>query len=78
VIEALLLGYVAVGLATALITFVMSKRLVDRRRPAPHPAAGSLMAGALWPLLLVGALELGSVALLVAWARPKRGLAVHA
>ncbi|MCT7661729.1 hypothetical protein N4S67_25345 [Mycobacterium sp. CPCC 205710] len=35
--------------------------LSDRRAPAPHPLIMSIVAGAVWPLLLVGLVELSSV-----------------
>lgn len=77
-IEALLLGYVTIGMATALFIFVVGRRLRDRRHPASHPAAASAVAGVAWPMVLLGAIEIGSIALLAKVVRQKQRLAVHA
>ena len=46
------------------MTFVASRRLGDRSQPALVMDAvfASVLAGALWPLLLLGVVELSSVA----------------
>jgi hypothetical protein len=56
--------YVAASAATTAVTFVASRRLGDRSQPALVTDAVfvSLLAGALWPLLLLGVVELSSVA----------------
>jgi hypothetical protein len=41
----------------------VGKHFSDRRSPAPHPLAVSVIAAALWPLLLVGMVELTSAAM---------------
>jgi hypothetical protein len=56
--------YVAASAVTAVITFVASRRFGDRSQPAPAMDAVfvSVLAGALWPLILLGAVELSSMA----------------
>ncbi len=41
--------------------YATSKCLVDRIAPAPQPFFVSVVAGALWPLLVVGLIELSAV-----------------
>jgi len=56
--------YVAASAVTTAMTFVASRRLGDRSQPALFMDAvfASVLAGALWPLLLLGMVELSSVA----------------
>lgn len=56
--------YVAASAVTTAMTFVASRRLGDRFQPALVMDAvfASVLAGALWPLLLLGVVELSSVA----------------
>jgi hypothetical protein len=56
--------YVAAFAVTTAVTFVASRRLGDRSQPAPVTDAllASVLAGAFWPLLLLGVVELSSVA----------------
>jgi hypothetical protein len=56
--------YVAASAVTTAMTFVASRRLGDRSQPALVMDAvfASVLAGALWPLLLLGVVELSSVA----------------
>ncbi|WP_149370521.1 hypothetical protein [Mycolicibacterium sp. P9-64] len=55
--------YVAASAVTTAVTFVASRRLGDRSQPAPVSDAAfiSVLAGAFWPLLLLGVVELSSV-----------------
>ena len=77
-IEAILLAYVVVALVTATMAWTLSKRLGHARRPAANPLPVSLVAGLLWPLVLVGVLEIGSLALLKTATGTHRGIAIHA
>jgi hypothetical protein len=56
--------YVAASAVTTAATFVASRRLRDRSQPplVTDAVFVSLLAGALWPLLLLGVVELSSVA----------------
>jgi hypothetical protein len=40
---------------------ILSRWLGSRRGPAPHPVAVSILAGAVWPFLLLGVVEFGAV-----------------
>ena len=62
-VETLLYGYAAVALVAAVVVFVTSARLGDERRPGPERLGLSLAAGALWPVLLLGLAEYGSIAM---------------
>jgi hypothetical protein len=55
-------AYFTVACATAVVAFVASKLLGDARRPATHRVSLSLVAGAIWPMLVLGLVELSSVA----------------
>lgn len=54
--------YVGAWAVTTAIAFAASRRLGDRTRPLLDSFVLSVLAGALWPFLLVGAAELSSVA----------------
>lgn len=58
VVLAYLLGW---GLTT-LGLVVASRWLQHRWSPPPHPVAVSFLAGGLWPLLLLGAIQFGGLA----------------
>ena len=59
----LVFAYLAVALAVAAAVSVASDKLGDHGRPAPHRTGLCLTAGAVWPLLLMGLIELTSLAL---------------
>ena len=54
--------YLAAWAVTTAITFLVSRRLGDRTRPVRDVLAVSVLAGAVWPFLLLGLIELSSVA----------------
>jgi hypothetical protein len=58
----MLASYGAIALIIAVGVYIVSRRLGDDRRPSARPVVLSVLAGALWPLLLIGLLELGCVA----------------
>ncbi|HEX2283804.1 MAG TPA: hypothetical protein VHI10_03070 [Mycobacterium sp.] len=60
-IEALVLGYLGGWILVTLGVYGASRRLSDPRSPAPHPLGVSILAGALWPLLFIGLVEMSSV-----------------
>jgi hypothetical protein len=68
------LAYLAVWVLATVVVLVMGNRLSDRRSPAAHPLALSIVAGAVWPMLIVGAVEFAAVAL-CAKARDARAAA---
>lgn len=57
IVIAYLIGWV-VGTA---VVYVTSRRLNDPRNPATHLLILSAVAGALWPMLLLGAVEFSSL-----------------
>jgi hypothetical protein len=54
--------YLATWTVTTLITFAASRRLGDRTATPLSVFFVSILAGALWPVLLIGAVELSSLA----------------
>jgi hypothetical protein len=62
VTEPLVLAYLAGWIGTALGVYVAGSRIRDDRRPPRHPLVWSLVGGSVWPLLLLGALQFGSLA----------------
>jgi Na+/proline symporter len=56
--------YGAMALVSVLIVYLLSRRMGDVRRPPTHRLLLSLLAGAVWPLLLVGLLEVAFFAVL--------------
>jgi hypothetical protein len=53
--------YLASAIVTTAVVFVASKWVGDELRPATHMASVSVAAGLVWPLLLLGMLELSAV-----------------
>jgi hypothetical protein len=53
--------YLAGWVLTTLGLYAAGRRWNDRLSPAPHPFRVSLFAGAVWPLLVVGLVELSSI-----------------
>ena len=60
VVDTLVVIYLGGCMLTILGVYAASRRWNDRRA-APNPLGVSLFAGAVWPLLLLGLVELGSV-----------------
>ena len=54
--------YLGAWLLTAVGTFVAGRLLADPDIPVANPLVVSLFAGAVWPLTILGAVELTSVA----------------
>ena len=59
----LFVGYTAVALVAAVVVFLASARLGDERRPGPQRFGLSLVAGAVWPVILLGLAEYSSFAM---------------
>ena len=57
--DVLVVAYLSLWALTSVGLIVSSRWLKSPWRPAPHPVAVSLLAGAVWPLLLLGAAQLG-------------------
>ena len=54
--------YLAAWAVTTVITFIVSRHLGEDTRPEHDIFAVSVLAGAVWPFLLLGIIELSSVA----------------
>jgi hypothetical protein len=61
VVELLVVIYLCGWLPVTFAAYAASKRLADKRSPASRPFLVSLIAGGLWPVLVVGMVELSSV-----------------
>lgn len=59
---ALFIAYLTIAFATTAVVFFASSHLGDERRPALERSALSLAAGAVWPVLLLGVVELSFIA----------------
>jgi hypothetical protein len=57
-------------LAVTFAAYAAGRRLGDGRSPADHPLLVSLAAGVVWPLLVVGVVELSSI-MVFTKAQPK-------
>jgi len=57
----LLVVYFVGWIIASFAAYAAGKRLADRSEPAVHPLLLSVAAGAVWPLLVVGLVELSSV-----------------
>jgi hypothetical protein len=64
VVVMLVVIYVGGWLAVTAAVYAAGRRLTDRELPATHPLMVSVAAGALWPLLVVGLVELSSIIVL--------------
>jgi hypothetical protein len=60
----MVLIYLSGWLVGTLVAYTAARHLNDRCEPSPHPLYVSVVAGALWPLLLVGLVELSSLVVL--------------
>jgi hypothetical protein len=60
----LIVVYLGGWLSVTIAAYTAGRRLTDRESPAAHPLMVSVVAGAVWPLLVVGLVELSSVMVL--------------
>ena len=60
----LIVIYLGGWLAVTCTAYVAGRRLIDRESPPDHPLMVSLAAGVIWPLLVVGLVELSSIMVL--------------
>lgn len=68
-----LYGYLALWALTTIGLALVARR----KRPLPHPVPVTIAAGAAWPVLLVGAAQLGAVALAAEAVRRRRPVVVE-
>ena len=73
------MSYIGGWMVATLVVYAMARRLADRRSPSPHPLVLSIVAGALWPLLVVGLAELSSVMVYAkVYSKPEPALGIFA
>jgi hypothetical protein len=60
-LETLVVIYLGGWMAATLAVYEAGRRFSDRRSPPPHPLGVSIVAGSVWPLLVLGLVELSSV-----------------
>lgn len=60
-VEILLSLYLCGWVLVSLSLYVAGRRFGVNRAPAEHPILLSLVGGAVWPLVLIGMIELSSV-----------------
>jgi hypothetical protein len=80
-VDTLIVIYLIGWLPVSLAAYAAGKRLADRRAHPDQPLmmVVSLAAGAIWPLLVVGLVELSSVMVLTkAPSKPKRSIGIYA
>ena len=73
--------YVVCAMVTTPLVLVASRPLVDPLRPATNRFSLAVVAGLMWPLLLLGLVELSSVVMLSKALAPDRretGIAILA
>jgi hypothetical protein len=73
--------YLIGWLPVSFVAYAAGKRLADRRTHPSQPLTliVSLTAGAIWPLLVVGLVELSSVMVLTGVpSKPRRSIAIYA
>lgn len=61
VVQTAVIAYLIGWVVGTAAVYAASRRLNDPRNPAPHALVLSAAAGALWPLLLLGAVEFSSL-----------------
>jgi hypothetical protein len=57
-ISSLFFGYFVGWIVVAMGTFVVGQWLSDEWKPAPHALRWSIVAGAMWPLLIAAAVQM--------------------
>jgi len=78
-VNMLIVIYLVGWLPVTFAVYAAGKRLSDRRTPAEHPVLVSLAAGALWPLLVIGLVELSSIMVFTRVpSKPRRGIGIYA
>jgi hypothetical protein len=61
VVQTTVIAYLIGWVVSTAVVYVASRRLNDPRNPAPHILVLSAVAGALWPMLLLGVVEFSSL-----------------
>ncbi len=66
-------AYTAMWAVVSLATYLVGRRLSSDEQPPDHPLLTGVLAGALWPVVVVGLLEALTIALMSgshAWRDP--------
>lgn len=71
-IYAVMCGYPFGWLVVTIMLAVVVSRMNDPNRPQPHPIRVAVAAGAVWPLVIMGAVQIAAVALVVDATRYRR------
>jgi hypothetical protein len=75
----LLAIYLVGWLPVTFAAFAAGKRLTDRQSPPGHQMMVSVAAGAIWPLLVVGLVEMSSLLVFAkVHSKPASGVRIHA
>jgi hypothetical protein len=78
-VATLIIIYFVGWVLSSFAAYAAGKRLIDRQSPAVHPLMVSVVAGALWPLLVVGLVEMSSVMVLTKVpAKPQNSIGIYA
>lgn len=75
-VEPLLWGYLVGWVFVAFGLFVFAQKFREERKPAPHAALWSIAAGAVWPIVALGAAEASVTALAMEAVPEDDGLTV--
>jgi hypothetical protein len=71
--------YLAGWVIASVALYAASRRFSDPQWPAEHPLGVSLIAGAVWPLLVVGLVEMSSVVVITkVISKPSPGVGIYA
>ncbi|MBJ7341924.1 hypothetical protein [Mycolicibacterium sp.] len=60
--DVLLYTYLGGWILTSILVAAFAPSLQDEHSPAPHPRVMSIVAGAVWPILVVALAQVGAVA----------------
>ncbi len=75
----MVLIYLSGWLVGTIAAYTAARHLHERCEPSPHPLWVSVVAGALWPLLLAGLVELSSIVVLTkAASKAETGIFISA
>jgi hypothetical protein len=78
-VSMLIVIYLGGWLAAAYAAYAAGRRLTDRESPPDHPLILSFAAGAIWPLLVVGMVELSSIMVVTrVWSKPASEVGIFA
>jgi hypothetical protein len=75
----MVLIYLSGWLVGAIAAYTAARHFYERCEPSPHRLWVSVVAGALWPLLLAGLVELSSLVVLTkAASKAETGISISA